>query len=474
MALACLVCVSTVMAVENSNPITPIESVSQGNQQLISTTNTAYGTYFGPEDATTAPADPAGDVEVSCDCNGGNDCGCDDCCRKRLICDSCPLECDDCEPWRLFPCGHGPCGRLDVRGWIDAGATVADGNPNSDFNGPLTFNDRNDQLMMNQAYLIMERAIDNCGCGFDWGGRIDLLYGTDHRFTMARGLETTGAFGPKWNSGGSNMYGVALPQAYAEIAYNDFSAKIGHYYTIIGYEVVPALPNFFYSHAYTMQYGEPFTHTGFLGSYQANDNLQLLGGIDRGWDNWEDDNANESALWGALWDSGEGTTLAATGTFGKELNFVGANTQRTLMSFVGGREITSRLSYVIQSDIGHQNSGGGFQSAEWYGVNQYLFYKLNCCWTLGARMEWFRDDDGVRVTGLGVNNPIAGSAYAGDFFEATLGANWTPRGNTNLMIRPEVRYDAFDGVSTAGTALPFDDGTDSKMWTAAIDVIFQF
>ena len=47
--------------------------------------------------------------------------------------------------------------------------------------------------------------------------------------------------------------------------YNDWKIKLGHFYTPIGYEVVPANGNFFYTHAYTMQYGEPFTHTGVLG-----------------------------------------------------------------------------------------------------------------------------------------------------------------------------------------------------------------
>ena len=65
-----------------------------------------------------------------------------------------------------------------------------------------------------------------------------------------------------------------MPQAYAEVGYNDLTVKVGHFYTIIGYEVVPAPDNFFYSHAYTMQYGEPFTHTGMLGDVQRQRQLQ--------------------------------------------------------------------------------------------------------------------------------------------------------------------------------------------------------
>ena len=56
----------------------------------------------------------------------------------------------------------------------------------------------------------------------------------------------------------------ALPQFYAEVAYNDLKVKIGHFYAPVGYEVVPTTGNFFPSLPYTFQYGEPFTHTGVL------------------------------------------------------------------------------------------------------------------------------------------------------------------------------------------------------------------
>ena len=59
---------------------------------------------------------------------------------------------------------------------------------------------------------------------------------------------------------------------------------MGHFYTIIGYEVVPATGNFFYSHAYTMYYGEPFTHTGALAEFAVNDQWTVYGGWVNGWD----------------------------------------------------------------------------------------------------------------------------------------------------------------------------------------------
>ncbi len=96
------------------------------------------------------------------------------------------------------------------------------------------------------------------------------MFGTDAIFTQAYGVPAFDV-----NSGaplnrnhwdlsmlGSNdnrFYDIALPQVYAE-AYapigNGLNIKAGHFYTPIGYETVPAPDNFFYTHAYTMQYGD--------------------------------------------------------------------------------------------------------------------------------------------------------------------------------------------------------------------------
>src|SRR5690606_3405402 len=107
------------------------------------------------------------------------------------------------------------------------------------------------------------------------------------------------------------FYGLAMPQVYGEVGYNDLSVKIGHFYTIIGYEVVTAPGNFFYTHAYTMQYGEPFTHTGALATWKANDQLSLMGGFHFGWDNFDNYYDRASFLGGATFTSSDGNSSLA-------------------------------------------------------------------------------------------------------------------------------------------------------------------
>src|SRR5690606_29555389 len=136
---------------------------------------------------------------------------------------------------------------------------------------------------------------------------------------------------------------------------------------------------------------------------------------------------------------------------------------RYMYSLVITQEIGCNWQYVFQHDNGWQNNyfaDGG--NAEWYGVNQYLFYTFNDCWKAGGRFEWFRDNNGVRVQGVRPANPMP-DGFAGNFWEITLGVNWTP--TANIMVRPELRYDWYNGAG----GMPFDDGDSNSQFLAAID-----
>ncbi len=185
-------------------------------------------------------------------------------------------------------------------------------------------------------------------------------------------------------------------------------------------------------------------------------------------------------LTGATWtNEATGTSVALSLTSGREtanpfLPFVKGS--RGFYSLVVEQRLTERLTYVLQHDCGNQDMGSPFTGldAEWYGISQYAYYKLNCKWDVGARFEWFRDDDGLRVGGWGRRvggSPIVPFGFGGDFYELTLGANWKP--NANLAVRPEVRFDWYEGISGFGPR-PFDDGMDDEMVTFAVDVVCAF
>ena len=129
-------------------------------------------------------------------------------------------------------------------------------------------------------------------------------------------------------------------------------------------------------------------------------------------------------------------------------------------------KLTDKVEYVFEHTFGNQAGTAGGMSACWYGIDNQIFYKLNDCWKLGARVEWFRDNNGFIVAGVRDGNPNSGF-YAGDFFAASVGANWMP--NKNVTIRPEMRYDWFNG-----TGNPFNAGNDRNQLVLAIGAVVQF
>tara|TARA_R110000850_G_scaffold259413_1_gene386287 strand:+ start:3058 stop:4542 length:1485 start_codon:yes stop_codon:yes gene_type:complete len=373
----------------------------------------------------------------------------------------CLPECQCCNFLDQFLMSHSPVypsmksNRVQVGGWLDQGFTGNFQKPSNNFNLPVTFNDRSNEYQMNQLYLFMERQVNYGGDELDWGFRADLLYGTDYFYTTALGLETESDGSPHWNSAngprtsGSStyaMYGLAMPQLYAELYVpwlDGVSIKAGHFYTPIGYEKVTAPDNFFYSHSYSMQYGEPFTHTGILTTFQVTEQLQLLAGVARGWDAWEDPNDDAELLAGIGWNSSDkDTSINLTLTSGDQDNGVSNTANRTLVSFVLSHNFSDCLTYVFQSDFGIQDNGtinNQFQvvPAKWYSFNQYLYYDVTETFAWGARFEYFRDQNFSRV--LQIPEFVAAG---GNYYELTVGANWRP--HPCVTVRPELRFDWSD------------------------------
>ncbi|MCA9266915.1 MAG: outer membrane beta-barrel protein, partial [Planctomycetales bacterium] len=176
---------------------------------------------------------------------------------------------------QLWGCIGGPDAL--ITGWVTQGFTWNPSSPRDGFNGPVTYNDRANEYQFNQLYLSAGRDAVTDGCCYDLAGRVDLLYGTDYSYVTALGLETHQNGTQKWNSETADL-GLAMPQLYAEAALpwgNGLNVKAGHFYSILGYETATSTGNFFYSHSYTRQYGEPLTHTGALATYCLSPNCTV-------------------------------------------------------------------------------------------------------------------------------------------------------------------------------------------------------
>jgi hypothetical protein len=396
-------------------------------------------------------------------------------CGSRSGCRRAACSCQPDAPWTLpQPCLLQWTG-FKLGGWVEQGITMNDHHSDDGFNGPVATNDWDDKYQMNQLWLYLDRPAQTHGCGFAWGGHVDMIYGTDWRFGINDGLED------RINGFDYQRYGLVIPQAYLEFAVNNLSVKLGHFAGILDYEAVPCVLNPFYSHSYSYGYTVPQLVTGALAEYKLTDQLALLGGFHRGWLMFEDTNDTLDFMGGVKWASEDQTTkIAYAVSVGPQdppadFNSIPGDQNRFVYSLVVQQKLFERLQYVLVQNLGtEENAPTTGAVAEWYGLNQYFLYAINPRWSANLRVEWLRDDDGVRVAGPG-NIPgvyaWAGHGFAGNFYEVTAGLSWRPTGN--LLVRPELRYDWYDGLA-GPTGLPFDGGNADDQLTAAVDAIITF
>lgn len=391
-----------------------------------------------------APACGCGQPVCGCEtaiAPGGCATGCDigglGCDTGGMGCDSAGClggGCDLGDPWSLF----GEVNGWTAGGWLQTGY-------HSKGNG--LFNSRPDEFQVHQAWMYLEKAADGSN-GLGFGGRFDAMYGTDSQDTQAFGADRG------WDNGFDNGpdYGFALPQAYVEAAYGDTSVKVGHFYTIIGWEVVTAPDNFFYSHAYTMYNSEPFTHTGILATQNVSDDLTVWGGYTFGWDSGFNDNG-DNFLGGFSAAMSDNLTLTYATTIGRfgEARFGGVE-KGYMHSIVADIALSDDLQYIFQSDYLDTENNVGVPVRDTFGINQYLIKTINDCWAVGGRFEWWN----AEFDGLGDN----------DVYALTLGVNHKP--HANVIVRPEVRWDWDDSGVTAG----LEDG--DEQFTFGMDTILLF
>src|SRR5690606_25306751 len=148
---------------------------------------------------------------------------------------------------------------------------------------------------------------------------------------------------------------------------------------------VPATGNFFPSVPLTFQYGEAFTMTGVLFNWAFSEDATVGFGAYNGWDNFTpQNNPYYSYVVTYTENFADGSSFAYSGTSGNEPNQSGVNdgfSYRYVQTLVYSRTlsgISDRLSYVGQSDFGYQNDATvTAEDAYWYGINQYLFYKVS-------------------------------------------------------------------------------------------------
>src|SRR5207237_4134482 len=137
--------------------------------------------------------------------------------------------------------------------------------PNSRQNFGRLFDDRANELLLNQAVVTLERTLASAPAGFEWGFKLQFMYGSDARFIHSLGL---------FDRTANEILQPDLVEAFLSlhlplITDGGLDLKLGKFVTLEGAEAIDPRANFFYSRSYIFNFGILFNHTVALSTLHA-------------------------------------------------------------------------------------------------------------------------------------------------------------------------------------------------------------
>ena len=136
-------------------------------------------------------------------------------------------------------------------------------------NAPEANDVYSNRFELNQLVLYAERLPDSVQRDhIDWGYHITALYGTDYRFTMAKGYWS----GPWVND--HREYGFDPTLEYVDVyipqVAQGMNIRLGRFISVPGIEAQLAPNNYIFSHSLLYAI-DPFTDTGLIATVKLND-----------------------------------------------------------------------------------------------------------------------------------------------------------------------------------------------------------
>lgn len=306
----------------------------------------------------------------------------------------------------------------------------------------------------------------------DWN--VSAVYGEDAAFWKTKGLDD-------WSWDADRRHRLALTQWYLDIympVWEGASLLLGNFHSPlaqeIGYPFVP--PNWFSSRTYAFA-SAPAKHVGALaqfklpiapalglasmsfgvvsdwnaidfGSDDATPTFLFLAGwrspdmrtwvdVEVVYGNGEDDFGDAEVIDGILRSLGGGSQYLALSADGEFLD-------RVVVFLNASHEFSPAWNLVFESVYGFQEGGdlaplpfAITRDSSFYGLNLGLRHRLGDRLHAALRGEWFRDEHAANITFGGVG------ATGGDVYALTANLAWEPL--PFLLLRPELKYDVYDG-----------------------------
>jgi Putative beta-barrel porin-2, OmpL-like. bbp2 len=338
-----------------------------------------------------------------------------------------------------------------------------------------------DAFSINQAKLALEHPLDDAEAAA--GFRVDLIAGQDAQRIHSYGLFSSNTNELTRRQGTGSTSEMDLEQAYVNFRVpvgSGLEVKFGKFVSPAGAETIDAPANWFFSHSYIFGFGEPFTLTGVLLSYQWNDWLDTQAGVVNGWDAVQDNNSGKTAV-GRV-----GVTLfdgklknAVTIISGPEQPGNDSNNRWIVDDVLTWQPPMENLQLTFNalygSEDGRVDSAGVYHggTATWWGAVASARYQWTPFVAMAVRGEYFSDADGARTDGAGGIGPAPLSPLVhGLDYEAVTWSVWLERLWPNLTPRVEVRWDRANRpvfqASSAG-----NDGSRTQV-SVSLDVIYAY
>jgi len=251
--------------------------------------------------------------------------------------------------------------------------------------------------------------------------------------------------------GTNNASAVVLQEAYVNyVGASKLGFKVGKFATYQGIEVIETNANPTISRGYLFGMAEPFTHVGGVVTL-ALGKLDFAAGFVNGWDVANDNNPGKTFVGKIGLNLGDALAATLSGYHGPEQtqsaplpanNVIDGNSgnNRDSIDLTILTKIIPSVDLFLQGNAGTEENAadtngavGGVvvdDRASWSGVGVQPVVHFGDKFSVGGRVEYFADPQGVR-SGSGINN-----TYLTNF-------TFTPgyKINDNLLVRAEYRYD---------------------------------
>jgi hypothetical protein len=363
--------------------------------------------------------------------------------------------------------------RIDIYGWVNGSWNWS---TSKDSNLPNTYDLVPNQVNLNQLVLRAERNPDTVQTGSDdWGFRATALYGTDYRFTVAKGWFDHQLLD------NNDLYGFDMPELYAlwytpKVA-EGMVLKVGRYISPPDIEAQLAPDNYLFSHSEMFSI-DPYTFTGVTAMIKLDDHWSIQPGIHAGNDMapWSDSAAlngqflvrwvsqdNNDSIWA-------GINSLGTGKYRNEHDnlqqVVGTWTHRFNEKVHTATEVYFMWQYdalkggsVSNGPVRSFGGGGGPGPlipglSDSLGFVNYTQFQVSDRDYISVRNDVLCDFQGQRT------------GFENTYYTFTIG--WSRNLSPCTTIRPEIKYEhAFDNPA-------YDLGTKKDQLRFGVDLIVRF